>query len=47
MPRTRFPFLHALPSAPPETAARNFETGDDDRLVVARKIWDRAAQCVH
>ncbi len=42
MPRTGFPFLIALPLAPPETAARTPETGDDDRLVEARKIWERA-----
>jgi hypothetical protein len=33
----RFPFLLALPLAPPEAAACNSETGDDDRLAVARK----------
>jgi hypothetical protein len=42
MPRTRFPFLIALPLASPEAAARNPETGDDDRLVEARKFWERA-----
>ena len=41
MARTRLPFLIALPLAPPETAARNSETGDDDRLVEVRKIWER------
>ncbi len=42
MARTRFPFLLALPLAPPETAARNSETGDDDRRVEGREIWERA-----